>query len=64
VNSKRFNNSIPISVTQKLKKSDFKKEGIDLNKVGKDKMYVLLEKKYKPLTPEIVQKINSGELTL
>jgi len=52
------------TVTQKLKKTDFKKDAYDLKRVGNDKVYVLNENKFEPLTPEVVSRINSGEFSM
>jgi len=51
-------------VTHKLKKTDLKKEGYDLEKVGKDEVYFLHEKKFQLLTPELIKKVTTGDIKI
>lgn len=60
-----FNHNISLSGTYKLKKVTIQKEGFDPNTI-KDKLYFLdtKQKAYVPLTPDVYEKIVSGEIRI
>lgn len=50
--------------THKLQKTDMAKQAYDLSQIGSDKIYLLLEGKYTPFTPELQEKINAKKIKL
>ncbi|KAM3962773.1 long-chain fatty acid transport protein 4 [Aphomia sociella] len=62
----RVMNSIDLTGTFKMKKTDLQKEAFDPNQVKKDKLYYLDSKlgRYLPLGPEEFEKIKNGQIRL
>ncbi|OXA63710.1 long-chain fatty acid transport protein 4 [Folsomia candida] len=60
----RITKAIPMTGTHKLQKTDMAKQAYDLSQIGSDKIYLLLEGKYTPFTPELQEKINAKKIKL